>query len=146
MRTPLHSSTNNKSSIADLKFRNNRNSDTTIEGNESFAIMTVEEVAQYFRKSVSWVYKNWEVLGGKKLGGSLIFPAKEDLYERIFSERQRVEVRLHDERNPVLESLVQNNERRTKCRNRKEEKISKSERGNGDRNRHGLLGIGKQKT
>lgn len=58
-------------------------------------IMTPEETAQYLRKSLSWVYKNSALLGGRKLGGSLFFPAKEDLYERIFEKRERVEVRLH---------------------------------------------------
>ena len=51
-------------------------------------ILTPEETAQYLRKSLSWVYKNAEILGGRKLGGSLFFPAKEDLYERIFYKRQ----------------------------------------------------------
>lgn len=46
-------------------------------------IQTVEEVAQFFQKSPSWVYRNWKKLGGKKLGGSLFFPSKEDIYERL---------------------------------------------------------------
>jgi hypothetical protein len=58
-------------------------------------ILTPEETAQYLKKSVSWVYKNAEILGGRKLGGSLFFPAKEDLYEFIFCKRKGVEVRLH---------------------------------------------------
>jgi hypothetical protein len=40
-------------------------------------------------------------LGGRKLGVSLIFPAKEDLYGRLFQKRQGVEIRLHPER-PAL--------------------------------------------
>ncbi len=51
-------------------------------------ILTPEEVAQYLRISTSWVYKNWQALGGRKLGGSLFFPRKEDLYERLFCKRQ----------------------------------------------------------
>ena len=47
-------------------------------------IMTVEEVAQFLHMSPSWVYKNWQLLGGVKLRGSLFFPRKENLYERIF--------------------------------------------------------------
>jgi integrase len=43
-------------------------------------IMTLEEVAQYLQKSPSWVYKNWKMLGGVKLRGSLFFPSKEDLF------------------------------------------------------------------
>ncbi|MBN1930807.1 MAG: hypothetical protein JW786_04275 [Desulfobacterales bacterium] len=42
-------------------------------------ILSPEEVAWFFRKSISWVYKNWRKLGGRKLGGSLFFPGKEDL-------------------------------------------------------------------
>ena len=53
-------------------------------------ILTPEEVAQFFRKSPSWVYKNWKELGGRKLGGSLLFPKKEDLYERLFHQREGV--------------------------------------------------------
>jgi hypothetical protein len=51
-----------------------------LDKNAKSAILTPEEVAQFFRKSTSWVYKNWEELGGRKLGGSLFFPRKEDLY------------------------------------------------------------------
>jgi hypothetical protein len=109
-------------------------------------IQTVEEVAQYFRKSPSWAYKNWKLLGGRKLGGSLIFPAKEDLYERIFCTKERVEIRLHNEGNQVHERLVQNKARGKKSRSRKEEGNNKSEGGISAPNRHGLLGIGEQKT
>jgi len=55
--------------------------------------MTPEEVARFLKKSASWVYKHWQELGGVKLGGSLFFPHKEDLYERIFRQGQRVPVR-----------------------------------------------------
>lgn len=70
-------------------------------------IMTPEEVARYLKKSPSWVYKNWQVLGGVKLMGSIFFPKKEDLYERIFGKRERVEVRLHPERTEAHGSMVQ---------------------------------------
>ena len=39
-------------------------------------IMTPEEVAWYLRKSPSWVYKHWQILGGVKLGGSFFFPRR----------------------------------------------------------------------
>ena len=45
----------------------------TIDNQDRHRIMTVEEVAEYLRKSPSWVYKNWRKLGGVKLGGSLMF-------------------------------------------------------------------------
>jgi len=70
-------------------------------------IMTPEEVAQFLRKSPSWVYKNWQKLGAVKLGGSLFFPNKEDLYECLFNKGQRLEVRLHPQGREVHPSLVQ---------------------------------------
>jgi len=114
-----------------------------IDNDLGHVIMTIEEVAQYFRKSPSWVYKNWKILGGKKLGGSLMFPAKEDLYERIFDKRERVEVRLHTEGNQVHEHLVRNKERGFEGRGRKKGGNHKSETENDSANRHGLLGSGK---
>jgi len=71
-------------------------------------ILRPEEVAQYLRKSTSWVYKHWQELGGRKLGGSLLFPGKENLYEHLFSTRKGVEVRLHPAGNQAHEGLVQN--------------------------------------
>jgi hypothetical protein len=105
-------------------------------------IQTVEEVAQYFQKSLSWVYKNWKLLGGKKLGGSLIFPAKEDLYEHVFCKKEGVEIRLHSKGNQAHECLVPNKERGTGSRGKKKGGNSKSETNDNDPNRHGLLGIG----
>ena len=74
------------------------------------AIMCVDEVAHFLHKSPSWVYKNWQELGGVKLGGSLFFPSKEELYERLFKEKQGVEIRLHPTGDQVHKSLVQNQE------------------------------------
>ncbi|MCM2285338.1 MAG: helix-turn-helix domain-containing protein [Desulfobacula sp.] len=107
-------------------------------------IITIEETAQYLQKSTSWVYKNWKILGGRKLGGSLFFPAKEDLYEYLFGKRERVEVRLHPERNQAHGSMVHDKERSTVSRGRK--KKGGVEPGLADNrpnpNRHGILGIG----
>ena len=105
-------------------------------------ILTPEETAQYLRKSLSWVYKNAEILGGRKLGGSLFFPAKEDLYERIFSKKEGVEVRLHTKRNQVHGSLVQNKNRGQTGGSKKKGGNKESETGTGDPNRYGLLNIG----
>ncbi len=104
-----------------------------------FYILTPEEVAQFLRKSLSWVYKHWQELGGRKLGGSLFFPNKEDLYEYIFSKKQGMAVRLHPEGNQTHGSLVQNKKRSTTGRSKKEGGITKAEAGEGDFNRHGLL-------
>jgi hypothetical protein len=91
-------------------------SDTEI----NYDILTHEEVAKYLRKSVSWVYKNWKVLGGRKLGGSLFFPSKEDLYESIFQKREGLEVRLHPERDETHGSMVQNKKRGKRRRTQQE--------------------------
>src|SRR5512139_778361 len=110
--------------------------------------MVPEEVARYLRKSLSWVYKNWEVLGGRKLRGSLFFPSKEDLYERLFGKGKRMEVRLHPGRGKVFEQLVQDQSRGQGGRGKKkggnqEPAIGTSCSGGKDPNRHGLLGARK---
>jgi len=113
-----------------------------IDINLEIAIMTPEEVAVYLRKSISWVYKNQKILGGRKLGGSLFFPSKEDLYECIFDQRKGMEVRLRPERNPVLGSRLQDQTRsqagrvQTKGGN---QKSGSTIRESDDPNRHGLL-------
>jgi len=111
--------------------------------NRESTILNIEDVAQYFRKSPSWVYKNWKILGGRKLGGSLIFPAKEDLYEYVFCEKEGVEVRLHSKRNQGHKSLVQNEERSFGSGIKKEGGNKESGTGSDAKNRHGLLDVGK---
>ena len=108
-------------------------------------ILTPEEVALFLRKSPSWVYKHARELGGRKLGGSLFFPNKEDLYELLFSQGQGVEIRLHPERNQADRGLVRNKNQGQKSRSRKKGGNIKSEGRpcDGDRNRHGLFGSGK---
>ena len=118
-------------------------SDLAIDKNSNPDILTVEEAALYLRKSASWVYKNWKVLGGRKLGGSLLFPRKEDLYERIFNKGEGVEVRFHPEGDQADGSLVQNKNRGKKGRGRKEGRAKKSKAGRENINRHGLFGISK---
>jgi len=106
-------------------------------------ILTLEEAASYLHKSKSWVYKNWEVIGGVKLRGSLFFPRKEELYELIFQKRQGMDIRLHPERNQAYSSRVQDKNRGERSRSKEKGGDKKSEKGNGDPNRHGLLGTGK---
>ena len=107
-------------------------------------IMTPEEVAQYLHKSMSWVYKNWQLLGGRKLKGSLFFPNKEDLYEHLFCKGEGVEIRLHPQWGQVHKRLVQNKKQGEASRSKKKGGDSKSEAGEGDPNRHGILGTGQQ--
>lgn len=104
--------------------------------------MTPEEVAQYLRKSLSWVYKNWQILGGRKLGGSLFFPRKEDLYERLFHKGERVEMRLHPQGNQTHVNLVQNKSRGQAGRIRQKKGGKKSKARDTDPNRHGILRAG----
>ena len=89
----------------------------TIDTDSEYDILTPEEVARYLRKSTSWVYKHWQELGGRKLGGSLFFPGKEDLYERLFGKGKGVEVRLHPGGNQIHQGLVQTKTRRPKSGN-----------------------------
>jgi len=105
-------------------------------------IMTPEEVAQYLRKSLSWVYKNWKILGGRKLRGSLFFPGKEDLYERLFYKGKGVEVRLHPEGNQAYGNLVQNQKRGKGRRIQEKRGGEESKAYDPDPNRHGILGAG----
>ncbi|GAG14671.1 unnamed protein product, partial [marine sediment metagenome] len=112
-------------------------------------IQTPEEVAQYLRKSPSWVYKHWQELGGRKLGGSLLFPGKEDLYERLFHQGQGVAVRSTPERNPLHQGVVQNQESGKRCRSKKKGGTDQPDNraiSREDRNRHNLLGPDKSEA
>jgi len=108
-------------------------------------ILRPEEVAQYLRKSTSWVYKNWRELGGRKLGGSLFFPRKENLYERLFGKGKGLEVRLQPGRNQAHEGLVQTKTGRPKSGHIEKGGVKKSgsdDKSAGNPNRHGILGSG----
>lgn len=119
-----------------------------VDSSSEHGIMTPEEIAQYLRKSLSWVYKNWQVLGGVKLGGSLFFPRKEDLYERLFGKVQGVEVRLHPPGHQAHGSLVQDQKRIKGGRGKKKAGVEEPASRNGsgengdDPNRHGIWGTG----
>lgn len=110
---------------------------------DNLSIMTAEEVAKFLKKSQSWVYQNWQELGGVKLKGSLLFPSKEELYERLFGKKERVEVRFHQQRQSVHGFMVQNQKRSQKSR-------SQTKRGGrktdflSDANRHGLFRTAEQ--
>ena len=118
-----------------------------IDTENKHAILTPEEVAQFLNKSVSWVYKHWEILGGRKLGGSLFFPRKEELYERIFCEGQRmVAVRLCPEKKQIHTRRIQNKSQGQKSRGKKKGGPGKTEGSDQDTNRHGLLGTCKPET
>ena len=117
--------------------------DQSVDTDCGCGIMATEEVAQFLHKSVSWVYKNRQLLGGRKLRGSLLFPAKEDLYERLFHKGEGVEVRLHPEGNQVHGNLVPDQKRSNNSRIREKKGGEKPATTDTDPNRHGILGIGK---
>lgn len=107
---------------------------------ENKRIINVKEIAEFFQKNPSWVYKNWKRLGGRKLGGSLVFPSLEDLYERLFFKKEeKVAVRVHRVGCSVHGNVVQNKNGGEKCRIRKKGGDQESEACCDDPNRHGLL-------
>ena len=119
--------------------------ENTIDTEIEHDILTPEETARYLRKSTSWVYKNWKILGGRKLGGSLFFPKKEDLYEYLFCKRQGVALRLHPKGDQTHQGLVQTKTGRPKSGDIKKGENTKpgiDDRDAGDANRHGILGSG----
>ena len=113
---------------------------STVDKKSSSKIMTPDEVAAFCQKSTSWVYAHWEALGGVKLGGSLLFPNKEDLYELLFNKRQGMAVRLYAKRTTAHGHVVQNKEGGKKSRSKKKGRTEQAG-GDGD-NRHGILGPG----
>jgi hypothetical protein len=108
----------------------------------NYEIMTPEEVAQYLRKSRSWVYKNAKLLGGKKLRGVLLFPSREDIYERVFHQGQRVERGIHPQRKKVFNNISQDESRsETGGREKKGGYVKPATADSRENpNRHGLLG------
>src|SRR5262245_1268082 len=118
----------------------------TVDTVASSAIMTPDEVARYLRKSTSWVYKNWQMLGGVKLRGSLFFPRKEDLYERLFSKEQGLEIRLHHRPRAIHGGMVQDQAASQAGRGPKKGGSSQRAEQSSDANRHGLLRTDKSKA
>jgi hypothetical protein len=107
---------------------------------ENCDIMKPDEVARYLKMSQSWVYKHWRMLGGTKLGGSLLFPNREILYERIFCKKQRMEVRFPPQRSKEYPVRVPNEKGGQTGRGKQEGGDKKSPQNPGSPNRHGLLG------
>jgi hypothetical protein len=115
-------------------------STSDVDKKSSLKIMTPEEVAAFCQKSTSWVYAHWEELGGVKLGGSLMFPNKEDLYELLFHKRQGLALRFYAERKTKHGDVVQNKKGGKKSRRGKTEGVEQTS--GHDPNRHGILGPG----
>jgi len=127
------------SSVADAK-PSMAESNNDLTANREKSIMTVKETARFMQKSVSWVYRNSSDLGGRKLGGSLFFPSKEDLYERLFSKRERGQVRFRVPERKVHQCVAKNKNRSQTGRGKEKRGVEKPEIGSSGANRHGLLG------
>jgi hypothetical protein len=103
-------------------------------------VMTPDEVAKFFKKSTSCVYKNWKILGGVKLGGSLFFPKQEEMYSLLFEQRKPVGSSHHPPREQEPENLVQGQNKNQAGRNKQLGEIETPATSQESPNRHGLFG------
>ncbi len=116
----------------------NRATDFQKKGTDDINVLRVKDVTKYLGKSQSWVYANYELLGGVKVGGSLFFPSKEKIYERLFRrEKKLVEVRVSLPEEKVHEIGLQNKKSCNGRRGRKKKGGKNSQKTSA--NRHGLL-------
>lgn len=95
------------------------------------------EIAEMFGQSISWVCRHYKQLGGEKIGGRVFFPAKEVIYERLFSQEQGMALRLHPEGREVHSGMVPDQERGNRRRAEKKTGVKEA-----DLNRHGLFETG----
>jgi len=103
-------------------------------------ILTPESAAKFLKKSLSWIYKNKEKLGAVKLGGSLFFPSKEELYERIFRQKEKgVALRFRNERQKIHKSLLQDETGSSGLKSKTKGGGEKPETIEAGLKRHGLL-------
>jgi hypothetical protein len=103
-------------------------------------ITCVKDVAKFLKRSPSWIYKNFQELGGVKVGGSVLFPAKEKIYERLFKQKEEmVRVLLPVQKEAVHKGRFQKEKGGPGSRGRKE-KRSKNTKENGV-NRHGIFNL-----
>jgi hypothetical protein len=114
-----------------------------IENNKNLDIMTPEEVADYLKVSLTWIYTNSKMIGGKKLKGVLRFPKKEDIYECIFPKGEKLVLRLRDEQNPLLKSRIQNE---VKCQTSRNESKRGGEKREQESDPFGLRAIIRKET
>ena len=102
-------------------------------------VMCVKDVAKFLKRSASWVYKNYQELGGVKVGGSVLFPAKEKIYERLFQQKEEmVGVLLPLQKTALHQSRISKKKGCSGSRGRKKKGDQKTKENTG-RNRHGLL-------
>lgn len=117
---------------------------------DPYGITQIEEVAAMFRRSIGWVYRHWREVGGQKVGGSLFFPGKREIHDRVFSEvQEELEVRLHPKRRTVHRGRVFDKIGGKKSRGCEEggtEKSARNSAGGNHPNRHGLIGLNKREA
>lgn len=103
-------------------------------------ILCVKDVAEFLKISPSWVYKNYQLLGGVKIGGSVRFPSRKEMYERLFQQKKRVVgVLLSSQETALYKGRIQNEERSFSPRGREKKGGEGTESIDNRINRHGLL-------
>jgi hypothetical protein len=111
--------------------------------NESKNIMSVEDAAAIMPKSItkSWLYSNWEKLGGICLGRRKLI-LKEVLFARLQNQKLVVHQgsdgwnQMDTEKSGNDGNKMEKKERSERCRNRTQTTCQQSA---GDVNRHGLI-------
>jgi hypothetical protein len=104
----------------------------------SMDILTAVQLARHLQMSVSYVYKNWQKLGGIKMGKSIRFPKWEEVYVNLFRTEQRVEVPLSIQGKKVHQGMVQDQNRSKTGNGRAPKRNQKPQTTDYDSNRHNL--------
>ncbi len=101
---------------------------------------SVKDIAEMLPVSESWVYKNLDKLGGVKIGGAVFLPSKEEVYERLFQQKEEVvRVPVSIQKEKIHRSGIRKKER-CSCsgvRKKKRSKATNNTSRTGE-NRHGL--------
>ncbi|MGM0642391.1 MAG: hypothetical protein ACQETC_01325 [Thermodesulfobacteriota bacterium] len=105
-------------------------------------ILCVKEVARFIKRSKSWVYQNYEKLGGVNVGSSLFFPSKEEIYERLFQQKKGVVgVLFPPQQNALHRSGIQAEKTCSGSGGGQKEGGKTAAAGQSGENRHGLLDV-----
>ena len=103
-------------------------------------VLCVKDVAEFLNKSRSWVYEHVEALGGVKIGGSVFFPPKERIYERLFQQTEEmVGVLFPPPKTDPHRGWIQDQERSSGRRGRKKKGGETAAQAKARKNRHGLF-------
>jgi len=103
-------------------------------------VLTPQDVADFLKVSISWVYKNADMLGVVRVKGVLRFPTREVIYERLFGAGNKdLAIQLCDERDSVQRIRLQDNDGCAACGGECTQGLAEPA-GKAAANRHGLLG------